>query len=164
MFLRAVALARELRQELHAVVVGDGARRQDLERRAQELGLGCHVHFLGERTDSRRIIAGLDVFVLTSRIEGFPNVLLEAAFLGVPAIATAVGGAADVLDAQDLVEPGEAERCGRAIVDRIAHRDVARFHAAAIRQRAFEQFTAAHSSARWLALYDQLLTDKGDGE
>jgi glycosyltransferase involved in cell wall biosynthesis len=164
MFLRAVALVREQRQDLQAVIVGDGALRQDLERRAQELGLGDHVHFLGERTDSRRIIAGLDVFVLTSRIEGFPNVLLEAAFLGVPAIATAVGGSADVLDGDDLVEPGDAAHVCRSILARLEHRTSAQFRAAVIRRRAFAQFTAEHTAARWLAVYDKLLSDRGDGQ
>jgi glycosyltransferase involved in cell wall biosynthesis len=159
-FLRAVAQARHARPDLHAVVVGDGALRQDLERLARELGLDGYVHFLGERTDSRRIIAGLDVFVLTSRIEGFPNVLLEAAFLGVPSIATAVGGSGDVLDPEDLVEPGDAGHVCRALLDRLAQPDAAQFHAAAIRRRAREQFTAERSTARWLALYDRLLTDK----
>lgn len=164
MFLRAVATALRSRHDLHAVIVGDGAQRQLLEQEAAALGLAGRVHFMGERTDSRRIIAGLDVFALTSRIEGFPNVLLEAAFLAVPAIATDIGGAGDVLDADDLMDPGDADQASRLLLARLASRDRARFHAAAVRRRALDQFTAAHSSARWLALYDRLLTGKGDGQ
>jgi len=164
MFLRAVATALRSRHDLHAVMVGDGACRQALEQKAEAFGITARVHFMGERSDSRRIIAGLDVFALTSRIEGFPNVLLEAAFLGVPAIATDVGGAGDVLDPEDLMDPGDADQASRLVLARLARRDVARFHAAAIRRRALGQFTAAHSSARWLALYDRMLTGKGDGQ
>jgi len=152
------------RHDLHAVIVGDGAERRALEQRAAALGIAARVHFMGERSDSRRIIAGLDVFALTSRIEGFPNVLLESAFLAVPSIATDVGGAGDVLDLDDLIDPGDADQAARLMLARLAHRDGARFHAAAIRRRAFDQFTAAQSSARWLALYDRLLTGKGDGQ
>jgi glycosyltransferase involved in cell wall biosynthesis len=159
-FLRAVARARRESPELHAVVVGDGALHQDLERLARDLDLDGHVHFLGARTDSRRIIAALDVFVLTSRIEGFPNVLLEAAFLGVPSIATAVGGSGDVLDAEDLVDCGDAGAVCREMLARLADPDAARNHADAIRRRAFELFTADHSTAKWLALYDLLLSPK----
>jgi len=164
MFLRAVAIAVRSRHDLHAVIVGDGAQRQLLEQEAGAFGLAGRVHFMGERTDSRRIIAGLDVFALTSRIEGFPNVLLEAAFLAVPSVATDLGGAGDVLDPDDLMDPGDADQASRLILARLAGRDRARFHAAAIRRRALDQFTAAHSSARWLALYDRMLTGKGDGQ
>jgi glycosyltransferase involved in cell wall biosynthesis len=157
-FLATIANVHERHPDLHAIVVGDGALRAELEQRADELGLSGCVHFVGERTDSRRIIAGLDVFVLTSRIEGFPNVLLEAAFLGVPSIATAVGGAVDMLDPDDLAEPGDVDRLSRALSARLEAPDAARFHAAAIRRRAFERFTSDHSTARWLALYDRLLT------
>lgn len=164
MFLQAVANALRHRHDLHAVIVGDGAERRALEQRAAALGIAARVHFMGERSDSRRIIAGLDVFALTSRIEGFPNVLLESAFLAVPSIATDVGGAGDVLDQDDLMDAGDADQAARLMLARLAHRDGARFHAAAIRRRAFDQFTAAQSSARWLALYDRLLTGKGDGQ
>jgi glycosyltransferase involved in cell wall biosynthesis len=164
MVLRAVATALRSRHDLHAVIVGDGALRQALERLAEALGITARVHFMGERTDSRRITAGLDVFALTSRIEGFPNVLLEAAFLAVPSIATDIGGAGDVLDPEDLMEPGDAGQASRLMLARLARRDRACFHAAAVRRRAFDQFTAAHSSARWLALYDRMLTAKGDGQ
>ena len=162
MFLRAVATAIRSRHDLHAVIVGDGAERQALEQTAALLGISDRVHFMGERTDSRRIIAGLDVFALTSRIEGFPNVLLEAAFLAVPSISTEIGGAGDVLDQDDLMDPGDADQASRLILARLAHRDQARFHAASVRRRALDKFTAAHSSAQWLALYDRMLTGKGD--
>lgn len=164
MFVRALAHAMALHPDLHAVVVGEGAMRQDLERLVRARGLADRVHLLGERTDSRRIIAGLDLFVLTSQIEGFPNVLLEAAFLGVPVIATAVGGAVDLLDAEDLVTAGDADGTGRLILDRLARPEAARQRAAALRARAFERFTTVHSTSRWFALYDQVLSGQGEGQ
>jgi hypothetical protein len=63
-----------------------------------------------------------------------------------------------------LMDPGDADRTSRLMLARLARRDSARFHAAVIRRRALENFTAAHSSARWLALYDRMLTGKGDGQ
>lgn len=50
------------------------------------------------------------------------------------------------------------------VVPRLGHRDGARFHAMAIRRRAFERFTAERSTGQWPALYDRLLPDKGDGQ
>lgn len=163
-FLRAVARALDTVPALHAVIAGDGALRQTLEREITTLGLAGRVRLLGERADSRRIIAGLDVFALTSRIEGFPNVLLEAAFLGVPSIATRVGGAIDLLDRDDLVDPGDADATARGLADALARPEAARARAARARDRAHAEFTADRSTARWLALYDTLLSQKGDGQ
>ncbi len=164
MFVRAVAMACAERPDLQAVIVGDGVMREVLERRIREHGLSARVHLLGERADSRRIIAGLDVFVLTSQIEGFANVLLEAAFLGVPSVSTRVGAAVDLLEEGDLVAPGDSAGTSRRILDRLARPEWTRRLAAATRQRAFERFTADHSTAQWFALYDQLLSDKGEGQ
>jgi glycosyltransferase involved in cell wall biosynthesis len=164
MFVAAVAEACAARPDLHAVIVGDGVLREALQADVRARGLTGRVHLLGERRDSRRIIAGLDLFVLTSRIEGFANVLLEAAFLGVPAIATRVGGAVDLLHEGDLVECGDATGAGRLMLDRLTRRDEARRLAAVTRQRAFDRFTASHSTAQWFALYDQLLSDKGEDQ
>ncbi len=161
-FIRAFARARAGQPVLHGVVAGDGELRPALTRLAGELGVADALHFLGARRDSRRIIAGLDVFALTSRIEGFPNVLLEAAFLGVPAVATGVGGAADVLDPDDLVVPGDVDAIARHLRARVADPEAARAHAAAVRQRAQERFTAERTAARWLALYDGVFTSQGD--
>jgi glycosyltransferase involved in cell wall biosynthesis len=164
MFVRAVALACADRPDLHAVIVGDGVMREPLEREIGALGLSGRVHLLGERADSRRIIAGLDLFVLTSHIEGFANVLLEAAFLGVPSLSTRVGGAVDLLDDGDLVMPGDADGTCRGILDRLARPEWTERQAAATRQRAFERFTADRSTSRWFALYDQVWSDQGEGQ
>lgn len=163
-FVRAVGLASASVSNLHAVIVGDGALRQAIAEEVRTLGLADRVHLLGERADSRRIIAALDLFVLTSQIEGFPNVLLEAAFLGVPALATRVGGAADVLEDPDLLVPGDADGAAASMCARLGAPDEARARARSTQRRALDQFTAERSTARWLALYDRLLFEKGDGQ
>lgn len=162
MFVRAVAQASARRPDLQAVIVGDGVMREGLERLIREQGLSGRVHLLGERADSRRIIAALDLFVLTSQIEGFANVLLEAAFLGVSAIATRVGGAVDLLEPDDLVAPGDADGTCRLLLDRLDQPTETARRAAVTRHRALDRFTADHSTAQWFALYDQLLSDKGE--
>ncbi|TFH30341.1 MAG: glycosyltransferase, partial [Myxococcales bacterium] len=59
---------------------------------ADELGIRDRVTLLGKRTDMPRVFATFDVFVLPSESEGMSNALLEAMAMGVPAIATSVGG------------------------------------------------------------------------
>lgn len=79
------------------VLVGDGPMRSSIESTVAELG--DRVVLLGSRKDAAAIMAASDVVLLTSRIEGTPNVLLEAQALGTPVVATRVGGVEDaVLD------------------------------------------------------------------
>jgi glycosyltransferase involved in cell wall biosynthesis len=82
------------------VIVGDGPDRAALERQATELGVRDRVVLAGE-ADGPALMAGFDLFVLPSRYEAFPYVLLEAAARALPIITTQVGGAASV------VRPGE---------------------------------------------------------
>ena len=96
------ALARLASLPLLACVIGDGPDRPALERRAADLGLAGRVRWCGIRSDAGRLFRGFDAFVLSSRTEGTPIVLLEAMQAGVPVVATSVGGVPDV------VGPGEA--------------------------------------------------------
>jgi glycosyltransferase involved in cell wall biosynthesis len=157
-FLRIVRNLRRLRPSVRGVIVGDGALRDALEAEAARVGVEGSVVFLGERRDARRLMAGFDLFVLPSAIEGFPNVLLEAAFLGVPSIASRVGGSADVLPGDgvsfdatfDVGDDGRAtEEALRLLDDRAAGAD----HAARTRGRALEFFTADRMASAWLSLY-----------
>jgi glycosyltransferase involved in cell wall biosynthesis len=155
-FLRMIRIVREVRTDVHAVIVGDGQLRQQLEATAVELGIDTAVTFLGERDDARRLMAGFDVFVLPSMIEGFPNVLLEAVFLGIPAIATRVGGSTDVLEnPHDTFAAGDAETAAARVLEIIQQPDVAAADAAAARRRALTLFTADRTAGRWFALYQE---------
>ena len=78
-------------------LAGDGELRRDVERRAAELRLGGGFRLLGWRRDIPRVMAALDVLLHTSLWEGLPRVLPEAIACGVPIVATAVDGTADIL-------------------------------------------------------------------
>jgi glycosyltransferase involved in cell wall biosynthesis len=89
--IRAVARARQRRDDIQLVLVGEGVERPMLERLVAELGLSDHVRLLGWRNDIARIVSALDLFVLSSDNEGLPLAMLEAMALGVPVACTPVG-------------------------------------------------------------------------
>ena len=96
------------------VVVGDGHGDELLRARQEvaQLGLQKNIHFTGHRNDLVDIYASLDVFLMTSTTEGMPNTLLEAMAMGIPAVATTVGGIPELLPDGEggyLVEPGNAQ-------------------------------------------------------
>jgi len=79
------------------LIAGDGERRAGLEARARDAGLAGRVRFLGWRRDLDVLYAATDVFLLTSRNEGTPVALIESMAAGCAAVATEVGGVADVI-------------------------------------------------------------------
>ncbi|MEW4526869.1 glycosyltransferase [Maioricimonas sp. JC845] len=74
------------------LIVGEGPARSDLERQIREAGLEGRIHLPGYRDDVPSILAAADAFVLASRWEGMPNVVLEAMAAGLPVVATDVEG------------------------------------------------------------------------
>ncbi len=87
-------VARRMLQELpqsHFLVVGDGPRRDALQILATTLGIAPQIHFLGTRSDIPRLLAALNVFLLTSDNEANPVSILEALSVQVPVVATQVG-------------------------------------------------------------------------
>ena len=97
MLLRAFADVLRLYPVCRLVVVGDGPERGALESLTHELGIAGRVDFLGFRQDVQHLLLEADVFVLSSKYEGISIALLEAMRAGLPAIATRVGGMAEVL-------------------------------------------------------------------
>ena len=102
--------------DAHLAVVGDGELRSRLEGEARALGVAGRTHFLGWVTDvveMAGVLADVDVVALTSRNEGTPVALIEAAAAGRPAVATNVGGVAlVVVDGVTgyLARPGDVEQ------------------------------------------------------
>lgn len=100
---RQVDLLHALRLRLDAgdnaclVLAGEGPMRPVLEGVRDELGLAANVRLLGARSDVPQVLAGLDVFVLCSRSEGYSVALVEASAAALPIIATDVGGNAEIV-------------------------------------------------------------------
>ena len=72
--------------ECHLVIFGEGRERKNLERMVSSYGLQSHIHLPGSISTPRRYLSQTDIFVLSSRFEGFPNALLEAMASGLPVI------------------------------------------------------------------------------
>jgi glycosyltransferase involved in cell wall biosynthesis len=100
----AAALQREIGYA-RFILVGDGPLRQASMERAAQLGIRDRVLFAGHRRDVGFWLDHLDAFLLTSRHEGLPNVLIEAQMLGVPVVSTPAGGSVEAVlpEGRDLV-------------------------------------------------------------
>jgi len=102
------------------VIAGDGPDREDLERRAQELGLGDRVRFLG-RQPRRRIVElfrAADAAILSSSWENFPHTVVEALAVGTPVLAMEAGGVGEVVrDGENglLVPAGDGAQLAEAV-------------------------------------------------
>lgn len=69
-------------------IFGDGIKRKELERMAEELGADGCIRFMGFAKNLQEKLCGYDLFVFSSRSEGMPNALLEAMAVGLPCIST----------------------------------------------------------------------------
>lgn len=106
--------------DVSLLIAGDGDRREPLERRAAELGLGGRVAFLGAlpRVRVLELFRAADGAILSSSWENFPHTVVEALAVGTPVLATAAGGVAEVVrDGTNglLVAPGDASALAAAV-------------------------------------------------
>lgn len=141
------------------VIAGDGPLRAALEARAADRGVADRVHLLGHRPDLPGVLRAVDALVLSSLQEGMPNALMEAMALGLPCVATLVGGVAELVvdGASGLVVPASApEPIAAALVRLIDDPALARRLGAAARERMAREFTVEANVRRFEALYDAL--------
>lgn len=94
--ISAYAMAEARMRDTHLVIVGDGPLLANAKKQARTLGIAKHVSFTGH-ADGIEMMAGFDAFLLPSRYEAMPYVLLEAAASGLPIVMTDVGGAREVV-------------------------------------------------------------------
>jgi glycosyltransferase involved in cell wall biosynthesis len=164
LLLEAVALARWEDPDIHVVLVGDGALREELEVEAEALGLGQAVIFTGWRHDLASVYADLDAVVISSHNEGTPASLIEAMATGCPVVSTRVGGVPDLIadgETGRLVPPGEREALAAALLELFREQE----QTARMAELAQRQVLERHQARRLVAdvdrLYRQLLTAAG---
>ncbi len=119
-FIRAAAEICQSRNDIKFVVIGGGddSYRAQLKRMARGLSVGSNVKFLGSVENPSAFIKNFDIGVLTSKAEGLSNTLMEYGALGIPSVATDVGGNPEVV--QDgktgvLVPVGKPDKVAEAV-------------------------------------------------
>lgn len=122
-FATAMQHLLKCRPDVHALLAGDGMDplNQDLMRWLRDAGVVDACHLLGRRDDMPRLMAALDVLVLPSIGEAFPNVVGEAMACGVPCAVTDVGDAADIVgEFGRVVASGDMAGLAAAVVELLA--------------------------------------------
>jgi len=97
LWIEAAGIVASRLKHAHFVVFGTGPQREDMLRRARELGFADRVHLPGTIAAPTLGLGLFDVFLLCSGMEGTPNVVLEASLMGVPVVATDAGGTAETI-------------------------------------------------------------------
>lgn len=157
--LAAAEILATRRVPVRIVAVGQGPLEAEMRALHARLGLGDRVLLLGHRPDAVRVLAGCDLFTLTSDNEGLPVALMEACALGLASVVTAVGGIPGVIhdDVEGvLVPPKDPEALAdalEALVGDAPRR--ARLGAAARVTSA--RFDVRRTVARLEAIYDEIL-------
>jgi glycosyltransferase involved in cell wall biosynthesis len=147
-----------------ADIVGEGPLRPTVELELERLGLDASVRLLGERRDVTSLLARSDVFVLVSRSEGLPLSVLEAMAVGLPVVASRVGGIPEVVvDGETglLVLAEDAEQLAAAL-DRLLNDDALRRRLGeAGRTRVREHFDLDSVRRAHIDLYRRELAKRG---
>ena len=108
------------------VAVGQGPQADELRALHAQLGLGPRFQFTGYRPDAVRVMSAFDIFCLASHHEGLPIAMLEALTLGLPIVATDVGGIRELIgDGSDavLVQPRRPDELAKAIIGLVTDPD-----------------------------------------
>lgn len=117
--LAAARLVVDQDPAVRFVAVGQGPLEDELRAQHRRLGLGDRFFLLGYREDAVRVMSACDVFCLASRHEGLPVALMEALVLGLPVVATDVGGVREVVSHGGeavLVPPARPDLLAAALV------------------------------------------------
>jgi L-malate glycosyltransferase len=163
--MRAFALVTEKIPNARLCLIGDGEQRQALEAMSAELAIHDHVLFTGVRADVTDLLPAADLFVLSSLSEGISVTLLEAMAVGLPIVATEVGGNPEVVehDVTGLLSPRSDFR---ALAENLTTLLQAPARCKAFgdagRARLLERFTQERMHRGYINLYAKLLGQSGE--
>jgi lipopolysaccharide heptosyltransferase II len=163
-FLQAMAKVIRLMPFVHVRVIGDApAEKQDYKEclmlLTRRLGISAQVEFLGNRVDIPQLLHETDILVLsTVTQEAFGRVLIEAQAVGVPVVASKVGGVLDIVEHEKtglLVLPKDADGIAGAVMRLINDRKLGDAMALEARTRVETKYTIEQMASKTLAVYDE---------
>ncbi len=156
--LRAMARLSQRGVDVTCTIVGDGPKRDGLERLSREMGIEQRVTFAGavSQDEIQRFFDEADVFVLPSFAEGVPVVLMEAMAKELPVLTTRIMGIPELVDdgvSGLLVPPGNVERLMEAIVTLAGDAELRRRMGAEGRRKVCQEYDVASNGRQLLAVF-----------
>ena len=127
----------------HLVIVGDGHLKNELLNLVGELDLESSVHLAGYQAEAWKYLSVMDCFALTSRSEGMPQAVLEAAVAGLPIVATRVGGLPELIEdgrTGILIEPNDPAALTRALLTILRDAETAQAMGHAVQRQVESRF------------------------
>jgi glycosyltransferase involved in cell wall biosynthesis len=162
LLLEAFAAITRQFAEASLVIYGEGPQRAALQAQADRLGLGARVSFPGQVQNAANALAAASLFVLSSRYEGFPNVLIEAMSLARPVVAfDCPSGPAEIIrhEVDGLLVPmGDVQALSAAIA-RVLSDAPLRQRIAARAVEVNERFSQQRVLAQWLRVLEGTVGD-----
>lgn len=158
--LRAVPAVLQRYPRAHFVFAGPGPLESELRAYVAANDLTNNISFLGDCDAIPELLAALDIVVLPSTSESFPNVVLEAMSAGRPVIAAAVGGCTELIDHNRtglLFPSGDSNTLAQRILLLLDDPHLSAKVATAGRGRAEREFNFAHAVKNLEDVYDELL-------
>jgi glycosyltransferase involved in cell wall biosynthesis len=163
LLIRAFAEVRKQVSNAHLLLVGDGPLHDELRALASALGLTEAIHFAGYQVNPVPYLQAMQVFALTSRMEGSPLAVLEAWGAGVPVVATRVGGLVQLVEDGKsglLFGSGDQRALVASLVGLLANPVRARQLGEAGRDRALSMFSATAMAKEYHRHYTELLVSR----
>lgn len=165
-YLKVIDQSFKQSDDVLFVWIGRGDSHATIQQRIRELGLDKRIKIIERVDDIRPILALSDMFVLSSREEGMPRALMEAMAMGVPCVATNVGGVPEVIDSQGcglVAEFGDVDTFGshiQTLLDDKNNRDQIGINS---RQRIKDTFDIFKVAGYYVKLYRALLQGERNG-
>lgn len=161
--IEAAKLVLDVEPHTQFIIVGDGPYKTELMNRVHSLGLQDRVVFTGICNTIPEIMSFFDLFVLPSRTEGLPMVLLEAMAAHKAVVATDVGDVASVITNNKsgvLIEPENAAVMGEAIVDLLQSQTKRQYLAGNAFNKVKREFSSAVMAQRYAELYEKIYRER----
>lgn len=146
--IEALSILKQKHIDFKAVLVGSNLDNSNLElvSSIDKKELGDSIYLLGRRDDIPTIMNGIDLFILSSISEAFPNVLNEAMACGTPCVSTNVGDASYILGETGWIVPAKdpkalSESVSEAIIEKLSSKSLWLHRKKACRERIVENFS-----------------------
>jgi glycosyltransferase involved in cell wall biosynthesis len=153
-------------ENVHFIWAGEGPLKKTLEKQIEQIGITEKISILGWTSDVRRLLACSDILAMPSREEGMPRCLMEAMSMGLPCVATNVGGTAEVIEDEKngfLSDFDDIQVFGNCLKKLIDSPELRREIGMAARKRIVENFNIEIVAKKYIKLFELICTGERDG-